>query len=39
MATSFAAVKHILGKTDDKDAVWQVNTEQSYHESKEKSAA
>jgi protoporphyrinogen oxidase len=34
MATSFAAVKHILGQTDDKDAVWQVNTEKSYHESK-----
>ena len=34
MATSFAAVKHILGKTDDKDAIWQVNTEKSYHETK-----
>ena len=34
MATSFVAVKHILGQTDDKDAVWQVNTEKSYHESK-----
>ena len=36
MATSFAAVKHILGKTSDKDAIWEVNTEKEYHESKEK---
>lgn len=34
MATSFAAVKHILGKSKNKKAVWQVNTEKSYHESK-----
>lgn len=34
MATSFAAVKHILGKTKDKNAVWHVNTEKEYHESK-----
>ena len=36
MATSFAAVKHILGTAKDKDAIWQVNTEKSYHESKQK---
>lgn len=35
MATSFAAVKHILGKTKNKDAIWQVNTEKEYHESKQ----
>ncbi len=34
MATSFMAVKHILGETDDKQAIWQVNTEKTYHESK-----
>lgn len=36
MATSFLAVKHILGQEKDKDAVWRVNTEKSYHETKEK---
>ena len=36
MATSFAAVKHIMGITNDKNAIWQVNTEKSYHESKQK---
>lgn len=36
MATAFAAVKHILGKTSDKKAIWDINTEKSYHESKEK---
>ena len=35
MATSFLAVKHILGETADKAAIWNVNTEQEYHESKE----
>ena len=34
MATSFAAVKHILGQIDDKKIIWAVNTEKSYHESK-----
>ncbi len=34
MATSFAAVRHILGKSTDKSAVWKVNTEQEYHETK-----
>lgn len=34
MATSFAAVKHILGEIQDKAAIWQVNTEKSYHETK-----
>ena len=34
MATAFAAVKHILGFTTDKKAIWAVNTEKAYHESK-----
>lgn len=34
MATAFEAVDLILGKQDDKMAVWNVNTEKSYHESK-----
>lgn len=34
MATAFAAVDYILGKNDNKEAIWQVNTEKSYHESK-----
>lgn len=36
MATAFAAVRHILGKSEDKKAIWDINTEKSYHESKEK---
>lgn len=32
MATSFAAVRHILGELSDKKSIWQVNTEKSYHE-------
>lgn len=36
MATSFLAVKHILGDEKDKSAIWKVNTEKSYHETKEK---
>lgn len=36
MVTSFVAVKHILGKINDKKEVWNVNTEKSYHEAKEK---
>ena len=34
MVTSFVAVNHILGKEADKEAVWRVNTEKEYHESK-----
>lgn len=34
MATSFAAVRNILGEMSDKKAIWQINTEKSYHESK-----
>lgn len=34
MATAFVAVNHILGRTKDKKAVWAVNTEKNYHESK-----
>ncbi|MBQ7208875.1 MAG: NAD(P)-binding protein [Lentisphaeria bacterium] len=36
MATSFAAIRHILqGGDDDKSAVWNVNTEKEYHEKNE----
>jgi protoporphyrinogen oxidase len=34
MATSFEAVKNILGNVKTKDNVWKVNTEQEYHEEK-----
>lgn len=34
MATSFLAADCILGKNDNKKAIWQVNTEKSYHETK-----
>ena len=34
MATAFEAVDLILGKKEDKMEIWNVNTEQSYHESK-----
>ena len=34
MVTSFEAVKCILTGNDDKSAVWNVNTEQEYHEEK-----
>lgn len=34
MATSFVAVRHILGEISDKKIIWQVNTEKSYHETK-----
>ena len=34
MATAFALVDYLTGKTSDKTAVWNVNTEKSYHESK-----
>jgi len=34
MGTAFEAVSHILGKTADKSAIWNVNTEKEYHESK-----
>lgn len=34
MATSFTAVRHILGFEKDKNAVWNVNTEKEYHEQK-----
>lgn len=36
MATSFVAVRHILGLETDKSAIWNVNTEKAYHETKEK---
>ena len=35
MVTAFEAVGNILGGAQSKDNVWNVNTEQSYHESKE----
>lgn len=34
MCTSFEAVKAILSGSDDRSAVWNVNTEKEYHESK-----
>jgi protoporphyrinogen oxidase len=34
MATSFEAVKNILGGIGDKSNVWNVNTEKEYHEEK-----
>lgn len=36
MATSFAAVRHILGEISDKKTIWQVNTEKDYHETQKK---
>ena len=35
MCTAFEAVRLILGGGTDKSAVWNVNTEQEYHEAKE----
>ena len=35
MVTAFEAVGNILSGAQSKDNVWNVNTEQSYHESKE----
>ena len=32
MGTAFEAVKHILRESDDKSAIWNVNTEKEYHE-------
>ena len=34
MCTSFEAVKNILSGTKDKSNIWNVNTEEEYHESK-----
>lgn len=34
MGTAFEAVRHILHKTEDKSAIWNVNTEKEYHETK-----
>ncbi len=34
MGTAFEAVKNILGEATDKNAIWNVNTEKEYHESK-----
>ena len=34
MATAFEAVKCISSASVNKEAIWNVNTEQSYHESK-----
>ncbi len=34
MATAFVAVNHILGNSKDKQAIWNVNTEKEYHETK-----
>ncbi len=35
MATAMVAVENILGAKTDKNALWSVNTEKSYHETKE----
>lgn len=35
MCTAFEAVKNILNGVKDKDNIWNVNTEQAYHEEKE----
>ena len=35
MVTSFETVKAILSGSTNKDAIWSVNTEEEYHESKE----
>ena len=37
MVTSFEAVKCIVNNNKDKSAVWNVNTEKEYHETKETS--
>lgn len=34
MLTAFEAINHILGKTEDKSIIWNVNTEKEYHEQK-----
>ncbi len=34
MLTAMEAVNHLTGKTADKGIIWQVNTEEDYHESK-----
>ena len=34
MVTAMTCVDHILGVTKNKSAIWQVNTEQEYHEEK-----
>ncbi len=36
MCTSFEAVKNILSGSKDKSNIWSVNTEQEYHEEKQK---
>jgi protoporphyrinogen oxidase len=36
MATSFEAVRHMTGGAHDKRAIWDVNTEQAYHEEKKR---
>lgn len=38
MATSFEAVRCIRENDPDKHGLWNVNTEKSYHESKENKA-
>ena len=37
MATSFETVRNILGGKTDKHNIWNVNTEQEYHEEKKES--
>lgn len=39
MLTAMVAVENIIAGREEKDAIWQVNTEMEYHESKETSPA
>lgn len=34
MLTAIEAVGHAIGKNTDKSAIWNVNTEEEYHETK-----
>ena len=36
MVTAFEAVKNIKGKIEEKDNIWNVNTEKEYHEENKK---
>ena len=35
MVTAFEAVKNITGESKDRNGIWNVNTEQEYHEEKQ----
>jgi len=34
MLTAIEAVNHVIGKNTDKSTIWNVNTEEEYHETK-----